>query len=309
MTSNAKQTGGHGHGNSAAKSQMSKAQKDHIEKIWGRARANAFAHRDATELLSSFSLVMFLYQCLCGLTSLFIVIVLYALISKDSWISTGATPLYLTMASLIFSIIGLIISVMQNYVRFEERSANHRHNHHSFLYLAQRSREIDSPGIDELTGQALIDDLERDFQILKVRGQEPNDRNFRVGHTFLKGIGESQFGKLQSNNLSEMKDGVAKKDVDEDTQDSESRDDLLDRVKANKISWYERRIRGIVWLICSSLYVGSLIATYQVGLAYYAEDKANHDKKLALERLHTEAARSETSNDGDVQPPKASPSP
>jgi hypothetical protein len=159
-------------------------------------------------------------------------------------------------------------------VRFEERAANHRHNHHSFLYLAQRSREIDSPGIDEKRGQAIIDDLERDFQILKVRGQEPTDRNFRVGQTFLKGIGESQFARLQTSHLQSIPDGPA---LDEAVTETPSREDkLLERVRRNSTSVFERHARGVVWIVSSLAFV-ALVGLTVVGVVkLYGIDMAKH---------------------------------
>ena len=48
----------------------------------------------------------------------------------------------------------------------------------SFQYVAQRSREIERPNFDLAKVDPLIDELERQFTLLKARATEPQDKHF-----------------------------------------------------------------------------------------------------------------------------------
>lgn len=241
-------------------------------KVWARARANAFAHRAAASRFKCLSRILFFLQVLFGLSSLFLVIVLYAFISGEPAVAAGKTPLFLTLSSVFYTIISILITVMQNYLGFDQSARQHDHNQHSFLYLAQRSREIDSPGMLEDDAQALIDDLERDFQILKVRGEEPSDRHFRIGHTYLKGISESQFSKLQTGELSQI-DGKSKGEKNElDEESSETGSRVYEKTKRNEVTPFEWYMCEIVAVISAALTIALWAGTAYVTAVIYEQD-------------------------------------
>lgn len=178
--------------------------RDHVGQIWARARSNAFAHREAAEEFAREAKRLFVAQLLFGMLSIFFVILLYiTLPTEGGGVEISPTTAKFvsgsfTLASVIFSILSLSAGIVQNYLGYEKSQILHNHNQHSFLHIAQRAREVKFIGIDEARAEAILEDLERDFQILKARGTEPADRHFASGDKLLEQIKSSAAHSRQS---------------------------------------------------------------------------------------------------------------
>lgn len=178
---------------------LSEAQK-HVSKVWKRARSNAFAHRAAAEFYKKKAEQFFNYQVVFGILAILFVLLVYVVTSTKSlkFDHTEVLAVILTFLSVLSSVLGLYFSIRQNYSGFERLHQNHNHNQHSYLYLAQRAREVEFPEINAVRAEAILEDLERDFQVLKARGQEPNNEHFTEGNALLYAIKEKPEGELQS---------------------------------------------------------------------------------------------------------------
>ena len=180
--------------------------QEHVAKVWKRARSNAFAHRAAAEIYKRKAEEFFNYQVTFGIIAIIFVLLVYAVTSTQS-IDIPHTELIamaLTFLSVLSSVLGLYFSIRQNYSGYERLHQVHNHNQHSFLYLSQRAREVSFPEIDVDRAVAILEDLERDFQMLKARGQEPSEEHWRIGNNLLYGIREKPEGELQSFTLNNV---------------------------------------------------------------------------------------------------------
>ena len=170
--------------------------QEHALQIWKRARTNAFAHRNASERYKNSSSKWFFAQIAFSVMSIFSVLLLYVIAGDHqsfttllgSFIETGLAQPLLTLISVLSSLLALVTSVIQNHGGYDRLHMSHNHNHHSYLYLAQRAREVFFPGISIERAMSILEDLERDFQTLKVRGQEPSDVDFDASHKVQEAI-------------------------------------------------------------------------------------------------------------------------
>lgn len=185
-----RETGGEGESrsdNSDANPDSLKKILDHVSDIWARARTNAFAHREAAAEYSEKSKDLTRRQLWLALGSLFSIILLGVIVQVDGadesipgWIVTAAGAI-LTITSVSFSMGSLLAGAYQAIQRFETLQALHDFKHHSYLNICQRTREVTFIGVSEGRAMAILEDLERDFQSLKIRSPEPEDRHFKKG--------------------------------------------------------------------------------------------------------------------------------
>jgi|GEM_PF-2857969 len=178
-----------------------------IAQIWKRARSNAFAHRCAADEYRGLAVKHFKWQVRAGILGILFVLAAYisttltpvdiSVDSSSNWIQEFG-PLCFTILSVISAALGLYIGIIQNYNGYEKLAMEHNHNHHSYLYIAQRAREVEWPDIDLDKAIAVLEDLERDFQVLKVRGQEPSDSHFNKGNDILYRIASKKESEMQS---------------------------------------------------------------------------------------------------------------
>jgi hypothetical protein len=223
------------------------------EKIWKRARTNAFAHRAAAERYECLSKIFFCIQLALGLSGLFVIILLYALISKDGALATGYSIMLLTLASVLYGMGGLAVSVVQNYFAFEVKQGAHNYVQHSYLYLAQRAWSVTSPCIDdEATKSRELIDLERDFQILKARGEEPRDQAFRFAH-------ETMAGRPQGSDAPQAYSS-ATAEIEDPSNDGD-------------VTRWERHACKFIIATSITLYLVSAIGTYKLFTYGYNTDK------------------------------------
>lgn len=181
-----------------------------IHQIWDRARSNAFAHRCASERYRARARTQFVWSLVLGLLG--ILSVLFAFVATSykftfcgpmDWFAQGMEcgtvfSLILSILSVLFSSVGLGIGILQNYEQNEVKAEAHNNNQHWFLYIAQRAREPRWPGLSSARTIEILNDLERDFQILKARGQEPEDQDFKAGDKLLDEIKNSPAHVRQS---------------------------------------------------------------------------------------------------------------
>lgn len=176
------------------------AVQEHVAQIWDRARSNAFAHRYAAESYRRRATFLFVLQVIFGILGILFVLGVYIVSSNERFAINDSQidAILLTLASVASSIISLFLGIVQNYLGYEKLDQLHDHNQHSFLYIAQRAREVRFPEISEERSLEILQDLERDFQVLKARGKEPSDRHFRRGDKLLMEVKRGPSRKRQS---------------------------------------------------------------------------------------------------------------
>lgn len=162
-----------------------------INEIWYRARINAFAHRAAATELTRRAKWYFTCELGGALLSIFLVICVYfvsTVPNLQSHPQIQYVAIGLTAGSIVFTLTSLFLGVMANYLRLEVLAENHRHSLNSYQYIAQRAREAKWPDMPNEDVVALLKDLERDFQLLKARATEPEDRHFDEAHAVVSKV-------------------------------------------------------------------------------------------------------------------------
>lgn len=183
----------------------------HVRKIWQRSRSNAFAHRYASERYYGLTEKYFSRQVICRIFGIICVILVYIFTATQAlrFSYTEHVAVLFTFGSVVFSAFSLYFSIKQNHSGYERSFMIHNHNQHSFLYIAQRAREVSFPEINVDRAVEILEDLERDFQVLKARGQEPCDADFAAGNALLYDIaskrpeGEMQSFKMDGTNFAD----------------------------------------------------------------------------------------------------------
>lgn len=144
-----------------------------VYQIHIRARNNAFAHRQAAnetekqgDLWTNINIGS---TCCAGILSTL------ALISnQQKW---DHVDIGFTILSVIASGIALFTQSILLAKKFDAKVQEHKNFQGSFNYISQRAREVERLlDLDRI--HSLIDDLERDFAILKARAPEPEDKHF-----------------------------------------------------------------------------------------------------------------------------------
>jgi hypothetical protein len=166
-----------------------------IEQIWYRARINAFAHRAAAEEASSKATRYFKRELFAALGAILCIILVYLFSTSPeakkilvTVVPAEALSLTFTFLSIIFTLYSLYESVVAHYMKFEVLAARHEHLLNSFQFLAQRAREVKWPDLPPERVFALLDDLEREFALLKATGSEPKDAHFDIAHSIVRKI-------------------------------------------------------------------------------------------------------------------------
>ncbi len=172
-----------------------------VMQIWLRARTNAFAHRVASDEYKQKAERYFRRQVISGIFGILFVLAAYIssnIITQYTFLVHFQLPLIFTIASVLCAAYSLFESIIQNYEGYEVLFQIHNHNQHSYLYLAQRAREIEWPDINQEKAIAILEDLERDFQVLKVRGHEPSDYQFRLANKLISELRAGGISEMQS---------------------------------------------------------------------------------------------------------------
>lgn len=161
-----------------------------ISQIWYRARINSFAHKVANEEFKKKGTKHYKWTIIFALLSVLFIILLYIYNqnSIDNLIFSNLISITITFASIAFTITSLYFTIMSNHGRFEIRAAEHKFLLNSYQYIAQRAREANWPDKPDTETIELLKDLERDFALLKARGNEPLDDHFDKAHEIIKKI-------------------------------------------------------------------------------------------------------------------------
>lgn len=162
-----------------------------ISQLWLRARINAFAHRSAFEYLSQKGKKYFIHELCAVLISLLFLILVFAVGNSDfitSKVWKSALSLFFTIMSVTGTLYALYRNTMAIYIGFAVKAENHRNQQNRYLHLAQRAREAKWPSMPDKQITILMHDLEREFQILKAIGPEPEDIHFDKSHIILEKI-------------------------------------------------------------------------------------------------------------------------
>jgi hypothetical protein len=191
---------------------QSKSAADICDKIWRRARINAFAHKLAAADHTKWGAVFFVAELLCVLLSIIAIVGVYLLSSPDSHIAEifftstedgekwrKGAALWLTIVSIMLTFTGLFLGILANYFKWDVKAAEHKFLLGSYQYIAQRAREANWPDKPVEETVELLQDLERDFSLLKARGPEPSDSVFeRANKLFEKVNGDPVSRTAQS---------------------------------------------------------------------------------------------------------------
>lgn len=172
-------------------SDISKLQYE-IGKLWKRARINAFAHRNANEEYRKKDSSFYKWTIITSLASILFIILSYiAQIEPFGFYVYNLevfSSLIFSLLSIITAFFSLLFTIFSNHNRYGVKCEEHKQTQNSYIYIAQRTRESKKPNITKLELEALYDDLERDFAILKVRGIEPRNEHFEVANALFKKI-------------------------------------------------------------------------------------------------------------------------
>lgn len=177
--------------------------RETITELWKRARINAFAHKFTSENFARKNRVAFILGLVSAVLSIFFVILVYLMNNPTDGggakkliellgFNQEITPLVCTLSSIVMSLISIVITVIASTEKFDSYCAEHRFFCNSYQYIAQRAREVNWPDKPVSEVIELLKDLERDFQLLKARGPEPNNSNFEKANALFKKIREDK---------------------------------------------------------------------------------------------------------------------
>jgi hypothetical protein len=105
---------------------------------------------------------------------------------QPSWVECSKVAF--TLLSISLGLYALYERVIATYLNLEVKAERHRYFLNSYQHIAQRAREVKWPDMPYEDLIALLKDLERDFQLLKARSSEPEDRHFEEAHSIAKKI-------------------------------------------------------------------------------------------------------------------------
>lgn len=178
-----------------------------IEQLWRRARINAFAHKVALEDYEKQDTVFYKKTIVTSLGSILSIIIVYILstISDFNIYGFNTVPtlkVIFTLASVSLTVASLYYGIMNNHGRYGIKAEEHKFLLHSYQHIAQRAREVKWPDKPSNEVIELLKDLERDFALLKARGNEPRDKHFDTAHELVKKINDNSDSRIaQSFNL------------------------------------------------------------------------------------------------------------
>ena len=157
----------------------------YISEIWSRARHNAFAHREAYEYYCRLNKMGLRRQAIFAILGITFTVLVY--VFSDEPIKSTAFLIFAT----IMMALSPFVSFIQVINGYEQLEHEHRFKLNSFQNLAQRAREarLLTKRVEDLVG--LVEDLERDFQVLKSHGAEPTDKWFDEATRIMQKIQKS----------------------------------------------------------------------------------------------------------------------
>jgi hypothetical protein len=172
--------------NPANDSQSCSEAKKAIEQVWSRARSNAFAHRIAFERLEEKSHSYYRKELIFSILSILFVIFSYFIL--DPGLRTaGLTETLGRFFSLCFAILSVVatlfalgISVMANVRKLESAALEHNYQQGFYLYIAQKTRRAMIPHLEYHDLVSLLTEIEDEFKLMKGRGREPSDNDFKA---------------------------------------------------------------------------------------------------------------------------------
>lgn len=176
--------------------------KDIIEQLWYRAKLNSLAHKVSMYYFEEKDSNYYRLSILSSLASILCIILGY-IFNKCPFLNISFTIL-----SVFSAFYSLFYTIFGNHKRYGFITEEHKYLMNSYLYIAQRSREakLSTKSNDEL--EILLDDLQRDFSLLKVRGLEPSNEHFKEAHKIYVEMKEDPISsKAQSFKYNEIHNG------------------------------------------------------------------------------------------------------
>ncbi|MGH8654010.1 MAG: hypothetical protein ACREYE_18405, partial [Gammaproteobacteria bacterium] len=168
-----------------------KTSRELIVQIWQRARINAFAHREASNEAATSAHKYFKREVGSALSGIFFVVLAYVFSTSDHDLYRIPSTVS-TLAAVVMTLISLYFSVLTHRLKLDVKEVQHERLVNSYLYLAQRTREAQWPAQTEEGVDTLLKDLERDFQILKATGTEPQNHHFERAQEIFVSIGKDE---------------------------------------------------------------------------------------------------------------------
>lgn len=201
----------HTNSNSPDKGQIISDLQNEIEKIWKRARINSFAHRNANEEYYRKDSKLYRYTILTSLFSIFFIILSNIKdFEKYEILNFISLQTLLSLISIFFGFWSLIYTIFSNHFRYGILSEEHKNTQNSYLYIAQRTRLSKKTFITDIELLNIYEDLERDFSLVKVRGNEPTDEQFDKANILFEKISKNKTSsEAQSFNLIKENDKIA----------------------------------------------------------------------------------------------------
>ena len=173
--------------------------KEVIEQLWYRARINSLAHKESMYYFGRRDTVWYIISISTSLLSILFIICGY--------IYKADNVLY-TILSILFAFFSFFSTVFSNHKRYGFITEEHKYLMNSYLYISQRSREakLNTKTKEEL--EILLDDLQRDFSLLKVRGLEPSDEHFDKAHKIVNKVKKDPISSIaQSFDIADIHSG------------------------------------------------------------------------------------------------------
>ena len=113
-----------------------------------------------------------------------------------------------TILSIFSAFYSLFYTIFGNHKRYGFITEEHKYLMNSYQYISQRSREakLNTKTKEEL--EILLDDLQRDFSLLKVRGLEPSDEHFDKAHKIVNKVKKDPISSIaQSFDIADIHSG------------------------------------------------------------------------------------------------------
>jgi hypothetical protein len=175
-------------------------------RLWKKARINAFAHKIASNRNKRFSQVLSFLSIITGIFSILSILFAYlfsqsvppngtehqALIKLLTWILPHkvdailiqVATLSFTISSIIFSVLSLIFTITAKFGEYASLSNEHEILQSLCLDISQKISPLKT-NRSSINHNKFLDslrELEENFRIIKMRGSEPSDADFKKAH-------------------------------------------------------------------------------------------------------------------------------
>ncbi|MBF0208226.1 MAG: hypothetical protein HQK53_15215 [Oligoflexia bacterium] len=153
-----------------------------IEQLRLEASIHSLAHKESMYYFSKMDTNSYKHSIVSSLSSILFMLLGY------NCSSSAILMLAFTVLSIVSGLYSLYCAIMANHKRYGFLSEEHRHLMNSYLHISIKSREAELSTKSDEEILSLVNDLLRDFRLLKVRGLEPDDEYFIKANAFIKKV-------------------------------------------------------------------------------------------------------------------------